>query len=41
VYTYGFVLLIKVVHVTIQYLDEEFDGHGSVHAGIRHTERTL
>jgi hypothetical protein len=41
VYTYGFILLVEVVHVAIQYLDEEFDRYGSVHAGISHTERTL
>jgi hypothetical protein len=37
----GLVLLIEIVHITIEYFDEELDGNGGVHAGVRYTKRTL
>ena len=40
-YTHCFVLLIKIIYVSVQYLDEQFDGYSSVHAGVSHTKRTL
>jgi hypothetical protein len=39
--TYRIVLLVKVVHVSVQDLDKEFDGYGRVHACVGDTERAL
>jgi hypothetical protein len=37
----GLVLLIEIVYIAIEYFDEEFDGNGGVHAGVRYAKRTL
>lgn len=37
----GLVLLIKVVDVTVEDLDKEFDGNSSVHAGICDSQSAL
>ena len=39
--TYRFILLIKVVHVSVQDLDKQLDGSGSLHAGVRNTKSAL
>ncbi len=38
---HGLVLLVKIVNVSIQDFDEEFDGDGGVHAGVGDAEGTL
>lgn len=37
----GFVLLVEVVDVAVENLDEEFHGHGGVHAGVCDAEGSL
>ena len=37
----GLVLLVEVVDIAIQDFNEEFDGHGGVHASVCDTEGTL
>jgi hypothetical protein len=39
--TYGFILLVKVINVAIQYLHKELDGHGGVHARICYPQSAL
>jgi hypothetical protein len=39
--TYSVVLLVEVVHVSVEDLNEQFHRHCGVHAGISHAERTL
>lgn len=37
----GFVALIEIVHVSVEDLDEEFNGYGSVHASVGDAESAL
>lgn len=39
--TYGFVLLVVVIHVLVENLDKELNGHGGIHASVCHTESAL
>ncbi len=39
--TDGFILLVKVIYVAIEYLDEKLDGYSSVHTSIGDPEGTL
>jgi len=38
---YGFVLLVKVVDVSVEDLDEQLDRGGRFHARVCHAERAL
>lgn len=40
-WTYGFVLLVKVVDVAVQDLDKELDRNSGIHARVRDTESAL
>lgn len=37
----GIVFLVEVVDVSVEDLDEQFDGYGGVHAGVCDSESTL
>lgn len=37
----GLVALVEIVHVSVEDLDEEFNGYGSVHASVGDTESAL
>lgn len=37
----SFVLLVEVINVAVEDLDEEFDGHGGVHASVGDSESPL
>ncbi len=39
--TYGFVFLVKVIDVSVQYLDEELHRYATIHAGVRDAKRSL
>ncbi len=39
--TYGFILLIEVVNVSIENFNKQFNGHGGVHACVRDAEGAL
>lgn len=38
---YRFVLLVKIVHVSVQNLHKQFDRHCRVHTGIGNAKRSL
>jgi hypothetical protein len=40
-WTYSIILLVKVVDVSVEYLNEKLDRYCSIHACISDTERTL
>jgi hypothetical protein len=39
--TYGFVLLVKVVHIAVQNLYKELNGGSGFHTGVSYTQSTL
>lgn len=39
--SYRFILLVEIVDISIQDLNEQFNGHSRVHTGIGHSECSL